>query len=170
MDYKQIAIQLVGFVGTFFYLISFQFKNNKTLFRVQFIAYLFYSLHFFLLGAYTGSLSYIVELTKAFCLASDNKFLRSNKMCIILCVTQTIVGIITYEDLYSILPIIANLSVIIAGYSYNPKYIRLVGCLINSPLWIVHNVIVGSWAGVVDELITETSIVVSLVRYKNLGK
>lgn len=44
--------------------------------------------------------------------------------------------------------------------------------LINSPLWIIHNIIVGSWAGVIDEMVSEISIAISIIRYgwKNLGE
>ena len=157
---------MIGFIGTFFYFISFQFKNNKTLFRVQFISYIFYSLHFFLLGAFTGGLSYLVGLIKSFCLSSSNKKLHSKIMCIILCITQIAVGIITYQGLISILPIIANVAAIIAGYSGNARSIRLVGIFINSPLWIAHNLYVESWAGVIDELIAEASMIVSMIRYR----
>ncbi len=41
---------------------------------------------------------------------------------------------------------------------------------INSPLWIVYDIIVGSRAGILDEIITECSVIVSILRYgwKNL--
>ena len=44
--------------------------------------------------------------------------------------------------------------------------------LINSPLWIVYDVLVGSWAGILDELITEVSILISIRRFgwKNLDR
>ncbi|MBO5568468.1 MAG: YgjV family protein, partial [Clostridia bacterium] len=42
----------------------------------------------------------------------------------------------------------------------------------NSPLWIVYDVIVGSWAGILDEVVTELSIIISIIRYgwKNLDR
>lgn len=36
---------------------------------------------------------------------------------------------------------------------------------INSPLWIVYNVIVGSWAGVPDEVVSEGPMILSVIRY-----
>ena len=41
---------------------------------------------------------------------------------------------------------------------------------INSPLWIIYDILVGSWAGVLYELVSELSMVVSIWRYgwKNL--
>jgi len=42
--------------------------------------------------------------------------------------------------------------------------------LVNSPLWIIYDVIIGSWAGILDEIVTEISMIVSIFRYgwKNL--
>lgn len=36
---------------------------------------------------------------------------------------------------------------------------------INSPLWIVYDVTTGSLAGVMDELVTEISMIVSILRF-----
>ncbi|MBR4138910.1 MAG: YgjV family protein, partial [Lachnospiraceae bacterium] len=45
------------------------------------------------------------------------------------------------------------------------------GIFINSPLWIIYDIIVGSWAGILDEVVTETSMLISIYRYgwKNLN-
>ena len=42
--------------------------------------------------------------------------------------------------------------------------------LVNSPLWIIYDVIIGSWAGILDEIVTEVSMIFSIFRYgwKNL--
>lgn len=44
--------------------------------------------------------------------------------------------------------------------------------LINSPLWIVYDGMVGSWAGILDEIASEVSMIVSIIRYgwKNLDR
>jgi hypothetical protein len=41
---------------------------------------------------------------------------------------------------------------------------------INSPLWIIYDIIVGSWAGILDEVVSEASMIISIYRYgwKNL--
>ena len=43
---------------------------------------------------------------------------------------------------------------------------------VNSPLWIIYDIIVGSWAGILDEIFSEGSMIISIVRYgwKNLDK
>ena len=59
----------------------------------------------------------------------------------------------------------ANIAATVGGYTYNPRKIRLVGMLVNSPLWIIYDGIIGSWAGILDEIVTEVSMIVSIFRY-----
>lgn len=71
----------------------------------------------------------------------------------------------------SVLPVAANIATTIGGYTCNARTIRSVGMFINSPLWIAYDIIVGSWAGILDEIATEASILLSIFRYgwKSLG-
>lgn len=65
---------------------------------------------------------------------------------------------------------VANIAATIGGYTFHPGKIRIIGILINSPLWIIYNIIVGSWAGILDEVVSEISMGISILRYgwKNL--
>lgn len=69
------------------------------------------------------------------------------------------------------LPVTANIAAMIGGYTYNARKIRMVGILINSPLWIVYDIVVGSWAGILDEIVSEVSMIISMIRYgwKNMN-
>lgn len=167
-----IFIQAVGFLGTILFFLSYQCKENKNLFRVQFVSYLCYTAHFLLLGAITGGISYILNALRSFCLGGKNRFLRSNWMCAIICVLQLVTLVFTYDGWWSILPVVANIAATVGGYTHNGRTIRVVGMFVNAPLWIVYNIIVGSWAGILDEAISEVSMLVSIFRYgwKNLDK
>lgn len=165
-----LFIQAIGFLGTGLFFLSYQFKKNQTLFRIQFVSYLCYTVHFLMLGAITGGISYILNAIRSFCLGSDNRFLRGKWMCGIICVLQVATLLLTWEGWLSVLPVLANIVATVGGYTHNGRTIRLVAMLVNSPLWIVYDVAVGSWAGVIDELITEVSALISILRYgwKNL--
>lgn len=165
-------IQTVGLVGTVLFFLSYQCKSNRALFRVQFASYLFYTTHFLLLGAVTGGISYILNTLRSFCLGSKSDFLKGKWMCRIICALQLLTLIVTWDGWLSLLPIVANIAATIGGYTHNARKIRVVGIFVNSPLWIAYNVAVGSWAGVLDELITEISMFLSIVRYgwKNLDR
>ena len=164
--------QAVGLLGTGLFLISFQVKSNRKLFRIQCIAYICYTVHFLLLGALTGGISYILNMTRSFCLGSKNEFLNSKKMCAIICILQFLTVFLTWDGWFAILPAAANIAATIGCYSHNSRRIRSAAMFVNSPLWIVYDAIVGSWAGILDEVITEVSIIISLIRYgwKDLDK
>lgn len=167
-----LLVQMIGFLGTGFFFLSFQFKENKRLFQIQFLAYLSYTVHFLLLGATTGGISYVLNMVRSFCMASKWKFARSKYMCAILCSLQLITLCFTWAGWISVLPIIANMASTIGSYTNDGQKIRIAGMFINSPLWIIYNIIVGSWAGILDELVSEASMIISIIRFgwKGLDK
>ncbi len=170
MPQNYLFIQAVGLIGTVLFFLSYQCKRTKTLFQVQFLSYMFYTAHFLLLGAVTGGISYVLNTVRSFCLGSKHAFLKGKAMCCIICVFQLLTLFFTWDSWWSVFPIVANIAATIGGYTYNGRTIRVVGMFVNSPLWIVYNIVVGSWAGVIDELITEASMLLSILRYgwKNL--
>ena len=163
--------QLVGLFGTALFFASYQCRDNRQLFRVQFLSYLCYTAHLFLLGAATGAVSYLINTFRSFCLSSRYDFLRSRAMGAVICVLQILALVFTWSGWLSVLPVAANIATTIGGYTCNARTIRSVGMFINSPLWIAYDIIIGSWAGILDEIATEASILLSIFRYgwKSLG-
>lgn len=172
MTLNYLLIQGIGLVGTALFFISFQCRSNKNLFRVQFLSYLCYTVHLLLLGALTGGISYILNTVRSFCLGSKYDLLKSNLACGIICALQVVTAIVTWDGWISVLPVAANIAATVGGYTHNAQKIRIAGIFINSPLWIVYDIIVGSWAGILDEVVSEASMLISIYRYgwKNLDK
>ena len=170
MTVRFLMIQAIGFLGTVLFFLSFQFKSNRNLFRAQLLSYCFYTVHLFLLGASTGAVSYLLNMVRSYALGSSRRFLHSRRMCLLLCLLQLGTLAVTWSGWISLLPVAANIASTIAGYTHNPGKIRLAGMLINSPLWIVYDILIGSWAGIIDELVSEGSMILSLIRFgwKNL--
>ena len=170
MSIKFLFIQAVGILGTALFFLSYQCKQTKNLFRVQFVSYLCYTLHLLMLGAITGGISYVLNTLRSFCLGSKYTFLKSKLMCAIICALQVITLIFTWDKWWSVLPVAANIAATIGGYTHNGQKIRIAGMFINSPLWIIYDILVGSWAGILDEIVTEASMIISIIRYgwKNL--
>lgn len=165
MTPQNLIIQAVGLLGTLLFFCSFQCRTNRSLFRVQFLSYLLYTAHLLLLGAVTGGVSYLINTLRSLCLGSKWRFARTKTMCALLCLLQLAALALTWAGWISILPVAANIAATIGGYTHNPRKIRLTAMLINSPLWIVYDVIVGSWAGILDEVVTEASILLSILRF-----
>ena len=172
MEANAFFVQAIGFMGTLLYFASYQCRNNRNLFRIQFLSYLFYTVHLLLLGAITGGISNIINVFRSFCLGSRWKFGQKPQMCAIICLMQVLTLVFTWSGWISLLPVAANIASTIGGYTHNARKIRLAGMLVNSPLWIIYDIIVGSWAGVLDEAASEISMAISIGRYgwKNLGE
>ncbi len=172
MSTRYFLIQAIGFAGTLLFFLSFQCRSNRKLFRIQFLSYLFYTIHLLLLGAVTGGISYVINLFRSFCLGSKWKFARTKEMGAIICLMQLAALFFTWAGWISLLPVAANIASTVGGYTHNARKIRLAGMLINSPLWIIYDILVGSWAGILDELVSEVSMTVSILRFgwKNLDQ
>jgi len=172
MTAYQIFVQILGFMGTALFFTSFQFKSNRKLFRVQLVSYLIYTVHLLLLGAVTGGISYGINILRSLFLGSNWQFGKSRKMCAILCALQVGAMVLTWSGWISLLPVAANIASTVGGYTKNPKKVRAVGIFINSPLWMVYNILVGSWAGILDEVVSEVSMILSVARFgwKNLDR
>ena len=93
-------------------------------------------------------------------------------MCVIICALQVLALVLTWSGWISILPVAANIAATVGGYTHNARKIRIAGMFLNSPLWILYAILVGSWAGILDEIFTESSMILSIVRYgwKNLDQ
>lgn len=165
MSTRYIIIQGIGLIGTVLYFVSFQCKENRNLFRVQFFSYLFYTTHLMLLGAISGGVSYIINVIRSVCLGSSSKRAHSWGMCAAICLMQAVSLAFTWAGWISLLPVVANIAATIGGYTNSARKIRIAGIFINSPLWIVYSVIVGSWAGILDEVVSEISMIISIIRY-----
>ena len=167
-----MLIQLIGVVGTLLFFLSYQCKSNRNLFRVHLLSYLFYTAHLLLLGAVTGGVSYMINTLRSFCLGSRWKFAHSRAMCAIICIMQLAALALTWSGWISILPVAANIAATLGGYTHNSRKIRIAGMFVNSPLWIVYDLCVGSWAGILDEAVTEGSMILSIIRFgwKNLDR
>jgi len=163
---KFFFIQAIGLLGTIIYFVSFQCRDNKKLFKYQLLSYVFYVIHMLLLNAYTGCLSYLINAFRSYCLSSKHSILKSKYICIFICFLQLTVAFITYQNIISLLVPLANIASTIVGYTNDFKKIRLIGILFNSPLWIIYNISVGSFAGVIDEIISEISMIISLIRFR----
>ena len=165
MDLKNIGIQLIGILGTVLFFFSYQCKSNRSLFRVQLASYVIYTVHLMLLGAFTGGVSYLINTLRSLCLSTRWKFARGRGMCALLCLLQLAALAFTWNGWISLLPVAANIATTLAGFTGNPRRIRLSGMLINSPLWILYSAFAGSLAGILDEVVTEISMAVSIVRF-----
>lgn len=72
---------------------------------------------------------------------------------------------LVWENLFSIFPCLAVVSITVAGWSRNGKHIRIANIFVASPSWLIYDFYTGSYSGIVSEIITLCSVGISVLRY-----
>ena len=130
---EMFLIQLVGAIGYTLISCSFYRKKKIDILFLQIFSYVFFSIHYFLLKAYTGTICnvlglfalvmiYIVEKKK------DNK--RRNNIILGIIPILVLISMLTYENFFSILPIVASVLSLISFLTDSEDTIRAIGITI----------------------------------------
>lgn len=156
----EIIAELSSVLGTIALVVSFQIKKPKIMFAVQCLANVLFCANYLLCSEWTASaLMVLGMLTPLFLIITKKKhqFVKYAIMLIYL-----FVGIFTYSSLIDAFLCVAQLSYIIAQWTYKPRLIRWVR-LAASPFWLIKNIEVGIFI-TVAEIFTFVSIAVFLIR------
>jgi len=169
---NNIVVQLIGFVGVAFFIFSYQIKSNRALFLFQLIGCILFCVQFFIMGAYTGALSLLVNIIRNLLLlkAKDWSWVKSKITLACIIATLIVITIYTWAGPLSLLPFISVAVTSIGYWTDNAQKIRL-SQLIGSPCTLTYDAIIRTWGGVLNEAIVIVSIVISIVRFgwKNMG-
>lgn len=173
METNEIIAQVFGFLALGLLLISFQFKSNKTLLILQSFGNLLFCIQYIFLHTYSGCICVLVlvrNLTVAF--QDKYKILKWKGWEYILLILFLVSSIFTWEGLKSILPLIGCIGSTIAYFKNNARVFRSVTLFITSPCWLTYDALSGAYAGIINEIITIISIVISIIRFgwKKLGE
>ena len=161
-----VLTQLIGWCGTALYIASFQFKSSRKMAFCAVLGALSYVIHYFMLGAYAGSISLFVSMFGNFFVAcAGSKWADWKGWPAVFTFCYAFSTYFTWQGPLSLLP--GFISALKTGvyFTRNGKVIRLTCLCIVSPGWMVYNVITGSWSGLVCELFVSGSILVSILRY-----
>ena len=169
---NMIIIQCIGFIGVLLFVISYQIKSNKGLFLTQMLGCMMFCIQFFLMGAYTGAITLIINIIRNILLlkSKDWKWAKSKIVMVIILIALVVSTVYTWNGPVSLLPFVSIAVTTIGYWSNNALKIRL-SQMIGSPCYLVYDVLIQSWGGVVSESIAIISIIVSIIRFgwKNLA-
>lgn len=166
-------IQGIGYLGMALYISSYQIKSNRIFFFVQTLATLAFVIQFVLLGALSGCLNLIICILRNLLMLKykDWAWVRWRGWIIVFVAALAIVTVITWNGAVSILSFTGAASGTIGIMTNNAQKIRAAYLTCCCPSWLVYDAIIGSWAGVFNEVITIGSILISIKRYgwKEMG-
>ena len=163
---QYIIAQIIGGIGLICSLLSFQCKNRKKIMTFQMLGSLSFCVQLFVLGAITGGYLDLICFVRTiiFSKKGEKKWADSIIWLIAFSVILVVIGIITWENAYSILPIIGSVLSTIALWMKSAKNIRKISLLVG-PCWFIYNIINGAITGAINELLAMTSIIIGMIRH-----
>lgn len=175
-----VITQIIGIIAMAFNILSFQGKRQKDIIALQLIGSVLFTVHFFMLKAYTGGLMNAIGIIRAIVFLKKDFFKSDNVWWLIgfetvyalsYMLTFTVFGkeATPINFLIEIFPIIGSTATTLAFRSKTAKSTRLLG-LISSPSWLIYNIIVVSVGAICCEAISLISIIVALFRFDSKAK
>ena len=146
MSIHFVLAQISGVIAWALLISSYLRKNTNKILSVQLLSIVFYCLNYFFLDAYAGLVIIIIEFIR------DSLYCKSNKDLKIFFCTIPFYLIVAYflrGNIFELLPIIASL---IDGYTLTKKkFFVLIGSLFTYSLWVIYNIGVMSYTGVIAD-------------------
>jgi hypothetical protein len=157
--------QAVGFIGMVLAFISFQKGNREGIILFQIMASFVFTLHFTLLGAYTGAILNIFGVLRNIVFLHREKSWANKKAWLYIFLLLFIIsGLITYKNVYSLFPILGMCIASVALWMRNSKHTRFI-VIFSSPCWLVYNIANLSYPGVLTESFVLISLTISIIRF-----
>lgn len=158
--------QVFGFVALFFAVLSFQSNKREKILSLQLLSSIFYFLNLLFLGGLTGAYSLLFGVFRnyIYSLKGKKNWASQPIWVIIFIVIFIISGILTYKNMFSILPIIGMCIGTVGLWMTKPSYIRWFAAF-GPPLWIVYNYVSHSIGGIILELFYLISITIGIIRF-----
>ncbi len=152
--------QLLGFIYALFLILSNFGKTKKQILLLQTISFFFKTFHYYLLGGISGFLTSLISMIRniIFYKIKENKALT-----IFFIIVYIIIAIITFKNIYTLLPVFATITyTLIINYD-NPKYLRY-GMFLTSLTWLTYNIYIISYSGIIIQIIMIISNIIAIIK------
>ena len=161
-----IMAQIVGLIGIVCGMITFHTKDMRGARKWKLTIDILWSLHYLLLGAFTGFGTSMIAACREIVFLNDHKKICQLKMWPwFFIVLNFISSAITWRGIYSIFPAI---SAVLATFIFWQKDIRrgrVMGLAVNS-LMFLYDVFAGSFMGMVTETLSFVSTLFAIYRFR----
>ena len=168
----EIIANILGIAAVVFFVLSYQFKKNSNIILCNALSRVLYVSQYFLLGAYEGAwLDITAFLISVFCYLQSRKNARKNLVVLIVLSNLMIVavGLISYRNIFSILPILGVVFETQALYLKSVNKILLMS-LFGAPFWLIYNFASEAYGSCIGDVLSMVSIGIAMIRYDVLPK
>ena len=164
MDTFYILSQIAGTIAFILSLVAYHRKKKKAIFQTMMVANVLDIIHYIFLGAYSGCITKVIALVRNEIIVVKEKNKKYNNYIVLglLFVAYLISGILTYKNIYSVLPILAAMIYLYFVWNGNELKVKRVAfyCYF---LWLAYNICVLSIAGIVSNCVAIISTLIAII-------
>lgn len=167
-----LLANILGLCAVAMYVFSYQFRSRRNIIICNAGSRLLFVAQYILLGAFEGALlDTVAFFVSLLCRFRDRGFIRRHFVLTVILANAAIVGLgmLTYKNIFSLLPIMGVIFETLAFWLKKERHIRIVS-LLGAPPWLVYNTLSGAYGSSVGNMITLVSITVAIIRYDILKK
>lgn len=163
-----ILAQIIGGIVLILTVISVQFKTKEKILMCQIIANVLVSIQYFLLDALTGGVVAIINVIRCviFYFYKKKNMKPSIVFLGVFIIVAVVSGILTWQSIYSIIPIIAAIVFTYGLWQDNIKITRICTA-ITAGNWSIYNIIVKAYAGAIQSVAECISAIIAMIRHRN---
>ena len=164
-----ILTQVIGFAGRGRCISSFACKRSNWIVFLQVVGNGLFIVHFLTLGAYSGCINIAIAVCSNIVLLF---FMNGKKWAAwvgwrwLFCLLAVLACMVTWKDLYSLLPCISAIFFVLTNWTCRETVIRLGKIAVVGPGWIIYNFYVSSYSGVLSESFGIASALFSILYYR----
>lgn len=162
-----ILAQICGFIILVLTVISVQFKTKEKIVMCFVFANVIAAIQYFLLSAFTGAVISVINAIRCIVFYYYKKKEMKPSLIILLIfeMIAIISGIFTWQNIWSLIPIIVTVVYTYGLWQDNVTVIRITTGIAGFG-WAIYNIIVMAYVGAVQEISQLASSVIAIVRNK----
>lgn len=162
---NNLITQLIGVIAYVLLAFSYFKKNKKDILFIQIFSTIAFAIHYYLLGGITAIVCNLISLLIIIIIYFFEKHNGKNKKVLILSTIPLLIliSLFTYENIFSIFPIIASTIVLVSFIISNENTIRISG-IISALCWMVYAIIYKSYAGIFFEAFSAVSTFIAFLK------
>ncbi len=167
MGMIEILAQVVGILAVILFLLSYQQKKRKNIIIMNALSRMLYIAQYVMLGAFSGAvLDVLGTVSSVAAEKKDIAFIKKHTKPVILILNLLIIGVglLLYENIFSLLPIFGVLFHTGAFWLDNETTVRRLS-LAGSPFWLIYNLSSRAYGSAVGDVLSMASIIVAMLRY-----
>jgi len=163
--YNMVIVQLIGAIAYILLSRSYFKKERREILFMQIFAYVFFTIHYYLLNGITGAICNVVGLASLISLFIFDKGKKMYKIicCIFFVTFLIVINIITFQNIFSIFPMIASVIAIASFLNKKENFIRRVG-VVATLCWLIYAIYYKSYISIIFEVFTLINVCVALLK------